>query len=92
MPTNIEIKAYLKNIERAVEVAKKLSQSQGIKHYFSECCSVFLFIKFQGSTLKQQDTFYNVPNGRLKVENSTNCSDISSNAVFLCMLLKCYKN
>jgi len=66
MPTNIEIKAYLKNRKDAIEVAKKLSQSQGIIHCLLRVS--LYYYEFLGSILKQQDTFYNVPTGRLKVE------------------------
>ena len=68
MPTNIEIKAVLRGREFALKVAKELSRTEGeINIDFVKLAIFFFFFYLIGVVLKQEDTFYNVPNGRLKV-------------------------
>uniref|UniRef100_W5NJ96 Si:ch211-156b7.4 n=1 Tax=Lepisosteus oculatus TaxID=7918 RepID=W5NJ96_LEPOC len=53
MPSNVEIKAAVHDLEQLIQKAKLLSNSEG-------------------TTILQQDTFFSVPNGRLKLRNLMN--------------------
>lgn len=50
MPSNVEIKAAVRNLKFLTERAKELSKSAG-------------------TLIRQQDTFFNAQNGRLKLRN-----------------------
>ena len=77
MPSNVEIKAKLADREKAIRVAKELSASEGpCTHNFHLCMQlpdtkvwerVYSYFSLAGTTLDQEDTFFTVPNGRLKV-------------------------
>lgn len=62
MPTNIEVKAKVENLEGLLEKAKSLSGSQGISD--APGISISLTV---GTILEQEDVFFNSTNGRLKV-------------------------
>ena len=64
MPANVEIKAKLRNREKVLETAKTLSGGNGKR----SCTKRDDFMDtLAGTVLVQEDTFFNCPNGRLKV-------------------------
>lgn len=70
MPSNVEIKARLLDRDRAISVARELSGSEGSWLWL---CGASIepawFVVCVGERLEQEDTFFKVTEGRLKVRN-----------------------
>lgn len=58
MPSNVEIKARVKDVERLKTIAAELSGGEAV-------------------TIQQEDTFFNVLNGRLKLRKLKVCTSLS---------------
>ena len=74
MPRNVEIKARLQNPTKSSEVAKDLSGKDGKNHdsskilRYTHALNQCMLLSVIGTLLVQEDTFFNVPQGRLKVK------------------------
>lgn len=76
MPSNVEIKAKARDVEELKRRAKELSGKEGwiLDILLTKWLTEFVIqngkngtLFYSGTLIEQEDTFFKVPNGRLKV-------------------------